>query len=201
MSPRSDPTKLDELHIKIRGRWSAEDMAIFLRDLSLLYGIRRAIDLEPDLLRYARMYGPLPFSPGLEHWWGWPLRPLDPGLQVCRIEFASPGYIDLRGVADVVKQMRLLLKDLISISIKETRREKRLKNDGREQDVQAKLIANARNYVRLRSEAREHGLDEDIVIGRVVAEIEGAQERILRQIERGNIKAIGSGSKESSEDK
>jgi len=176
-------------------------MAIVLHDLSLLYGVRRAIDLEPERLRYAHRYGPLPFSPGLEHWWGWLPRPLDPGLQVRRIEFASPGYIDLRGVGDVVKQMRLLLKDLISISIKETRREKRLKNDSREQDVQAKLIANARNYVRLRGEAREYGLDDDRVIGRVVAEIEGAQERILWQIERGNIKEIGSGSKKSSEDK
>jgi hypothetical protein len=201
VSPRSDLTKLEELNIKIRGRWSAEDMAIFLRDLSLLYDVRRAIDLEPDLWRYARRYGPFPFSPGFEQWWGWPPRSIDSGLQVRRIEFASPGYIDLRGVADVVKQMRLLLKDLISISIKETRREKRLKNDSREQDVQAKLIANARNYVRLRGEAREHELDEDIVVRRVVTEIEGAQERILRQIERGNIKAIGPGAKEPSEDK
>lgn len=76
-----------------------------------------------------------------------------------------------------------------------------IKNGGREQDVQAKLIANARNYVRLRDEAHEYGLDDDGVIGRVVAEIEGAQERILRQIERGNIKEIGPGSNDSPERK
>jgi hypothetical protein len=85
------------------------------------------------------------------------------------------------------------------ISFKETRREASLKNDSREQDVQAKMIENARDFLRLRTEAHEQGFDEDGAVRQLAAVIEDAQERTLRQIERGNIKQIGPGAKDSAE--
>lgn len=199
MSPRSYSTKLEGLHIEIAGRWSAEDMAVFLHDLSVLYDIRHSLDVEPGLLRYARRHGSSRVSWGLEPWWGWWPGPPGPGLEVQRIKYSSPGYIELRGLGEAVKQIRLLLKELICF--KETRREARLKNDKREQDVQAKMIENAREFLKLKADAYERELGDDGAIVQLATVIEGAQERILRQIERGNVSAIGSGSKESMEDK
>jgi hypothetical protein len=198
VSPRSDSTRLEELHIEIGGRWSAEDMAAFLHDLSVLYDIRHAIDVEPRLLKYIDRYGPPPFSWGPESWWRWLPGPPGPGLEIRRIKYSSPGYIDLKGLGEAVKQIRLLIERLISFN--ETRREARLKNDDREQDVQAKMIENARDFLRLKTEVREQGFDDDAV-SQLAAVIEGAQERTLRQIERGNIKQIGAAPKGSAEPK
>lgn len=186
MSPRS--TELEELHIEIGGRWSAEDMAAFLHDLGVLYNIRRALDVEPKLLRYFRRYESPPFSWGPDPW-RWLPGPPGPGLEIRRIKYSSPGYIDLKGLGEAVKQVRLLIERLISFN--ETRREARLENDSREQDVQAKMIENARDFLRLKTEVHEQGFDDDGAVRQLAAVIEDAQERTLRQIERGNIKQIG----------
>jgi hypothetical protein len=199
VSPRDYSMKLEELHIEIAGRWSADDMAIFLHDLSVMYDIRRALDIEPDLLRYIRRYGQPPFPWGPEPWWRWLPGPPGSGLEIRRIMYSSPGYIDLKGLGEAVKQIRLLIEGLISFH--ETRREARLKNDSREQDVQAKMIENARDFLRLKTEAREQGFDDDGAVRQLAAAIEDSQERTLRLIERGNIKQIGPGSKNPTEHK
>lgn len=115
--------------------------------------------------------------------------PPGPGIEIRRIQYSSPGFIDLKGLGEAVKQVRLLIERLISFN--ETRREARLKNDSREQDVQAKMIENAHDFLKLRAEVREQGLDDDGAVRQLVAVIEDVQERTLRQIERGNIKQIG----------
>ncbi len=198
MSPSSYAAKPEKLHIEIDGRWSAEDMAAFLHDLGALYDVGRALDVEPNVLRYIHRYGP-PHPWGPEPWWRWMPGPPGPGLEIRRIKYGSPGYIDLSGLGEAVNQIGELLKSLIALN--EMRREARLKNDGLEQDVHAKIIENTRDFLRLKTETHEQGFEDDAAVRQLVAVIESAQERTLRQIERGNIKQIEAGPKSPFEHK
>lgn len=106
MVPRKSNVRPTRLTFGVGGRWTAEDMAVFLLDLSSLYNIRLALDIEPRLLRYPRRFGPW----GPEPWWDW--MPESPGapLEVRRIEYASPGVIEIKGIDSAIEQLRILIE-------------------------------------------------------------------------------------------
>jgi hypothetical protein len=185
MAPRPARTELDQMRLRIRGRWPAEDMAILLHDCSSLYNIRLALSFEPRLLRYGYGFGPW----GPEPWQEWLRESPGAPLEVRRIEYASPGFIDLRGVGDAIEQLRILVERLI-LCVKQTRREAKLANDQREVDIQAQRLAIARDFLGVTREARDLGLDESAVMDYFVHQIDGAQERMLRQIERRSITGV-----------
>ncbi len=182
MMSRLSASELGEVRLQIRGRWAAEDMAILLRDLSDLYNLRLALSLEPRLLRYGHRFGPW----GPEPWRELLREPIGAPLEVCRVSYASPGFIDLSGVGETVEQIRILIENLI-INFKQTRRRAKLDNDQLEVDAQAQRIENARNFLQLTGEARKFGVDEGLLAEYCLHQVDGAQERILRQIERRNI--------------
>jgi hypothetical protein len=112
----------------------------------------------------------------------------DEKLTVLRLQYGSPGFVDLLGVGKVVEQVRLFVEKLIDLRV--TKRGRFLENEARVLDLRAKKIENARNFVRLAGEAREQGLSE-LEIKYLVELTEGAEERLLRQIAPGKITAIG----------
>jgi hypothetical protein len=179
MAPSPLRTELGQLRLQIRGRWPAEDMAILLHDVSGLYNIRLALSFEPRLLRYGYRYRPW----GPEPWRELLSEPLGAPLEVRRVSYASPGFIDLSGVGEAVEQVRILIDNLI-VNFKQTRRRAKLENDKREADVQAQRLENARNFLQLTGEARDLGFEEELIAEYFLHQVDGAQERILRQIER-----------------
>jgi hypothetical protein len=182
MAPRRSRMELELMRLQIGGRWTAEDMAILLRDCSSLYDIRLALSFEPRLLRYRYSFGPEPWREWLSEAPGAP-------LEVRRIEYASPGYIDLRGVGDAIEQLRILIERLI-LNVKQTRREARLANDKREVDIQAERLTIARDFLGVAKEARDLGLDESAVIDYFVHQVDGAADRMLGQIERRSVTGV-----------
>ncbi len=110
------------------------------------------------------------------------------GLDVLRIQYGLPGFIDLVGVGKVVEHVRLFIENLIDLRAR--RQRERLENEGLAQDIGAKKIENARNLIRLTGEARDVGPSDDD-LRYLLYEIDGAQERLLRQIERGNVTSVG----------
>jgi hypothetical protein len=160
-------------------------MAILLHDVSDLYNIRLALSFEPRFLRYGYRFGPW----GPEPWRELLSEPLGAPLEVRRISYASPGFIDFSGVGETVEQVRILIDNLI-VNFKQTRRRAKLENDQREADVQAQRIENARNFLQLTGEARELGFEEGLIAEYFLHQVDGAQERILRQIERRGITGV-----------
>ena len=118
----------------------------------------------------------------------WLLTRPDEQLTVLRVQYGSPGFVDLLGVGKIVEQLRLFVEKLIDL--RATRLRGGLENEAMRQEIKGKMIENARDFVRLAKEARDLGLSEFEI--KYLAELtEGAQERLFRQIAQGNVTAIG----------
>ena len=185
MSPRED----EAIRIEIEGEWSVYELGVFLGDLALLFVIRFALDLGRrgvsdflSSLRRPDRYDPWPFSRR------WSLTRPDEQLTVLRVQYGSPGFVDLLGIGKIVEQLRLFVEKLIDL--RATRLRRGLENEAMRQEIKGKMIENARDFVRLAEEARDLGLS-DYEIKYLVELTEGAQERLFRQIAQGNVAAIG----------
>jgi hypothetical protein len=163
----------------------------------LLYEIRFGIEMAadrdfPPWLRYGWPW-PSGMRQRLGVWqWSaypgqWPREAFESQFEVLRIRYESPGFVDLAGVGKVVEQVRLFLEKLIDL--KATRRREALEGQMLEEDIVAKKIENARNFVRFRTEALQAGISED-EIRFLTYEVDAVQERLLRQVDRGQITAI-----------
>lgn len=165
------------------------ELGVFLGDLALLFAIRFALDLGRrgvsdflSSLRRPDRYDPWPFSRR------WSLTRPDEQLTVLRVQYGSPGFVDLLGIGKIVEQLRLFVEKLIDL--RATRLRRGLENEAMRQEIKGKMIENARDFVRLAEEARDLGLS-DYEIKYLVELTEGAQERLFRQIAQGNVAAIG----------
>jgi hypothetical protein len=183
------------VRIEIDGRWSALDMAEFLTDLSLLYDIRAGLTLgdrrfQKELHWWVRewRYGPRRRRPRSEPWPWPPFRPHAEPLQIERIRYASPGLVDVAGVGKVIEELRHFLEKLIDLRAK--RKREGLENEVIEEEIKAKRIENARNFIRLVGEARTLDVGEDDVDA-LLDTINHVEIRLMNAIERGKITAIG----------
>jgi hypothetical protein len=185
-SSQSD-VELETLRIEIAGQWSAEEMSLCLGDLSRLYAIRLTLDFDP--ITFRRTWR---FREGPEPLWDWlPFSYGGAPLKLARIEHASPGLIEVKGLGDPIKQLRILLEKLASP--RQTLRGKRLENEKTQAEIDAEKLRNAREFLQVAREAHDLGIEGADLARYLGYVVEGAQERMLRQIERGNITSIGTG--------
>jgi hypothetical protein len=143
-------------------------MAVLLSDLALLYDIRAGLTIgdrrfRKELHWWVResRYDPRRRPPWGEPWPWPPFRPHAEPLQIERIQYASPGLVDVAGIGKVVEQLRLFLEKLIDLKAKRKRED--LENEALEEDIKAKRMENARSFIRLVGESRELNLGEEDV--------------------------------------
>lgn len=79
-----------------------------------------------------------------------------PKLEVRRIEFASPGFVDVAGVGKVVKELRLFMTGILDRYL--NKEDRKIARQAAAQDLLAKKIMNAENLLKLGEKA---GLDPE----------------------------------------
>jgi hypothetical protein len=178
------PDDTEFLRVEIEGAWAAYEISSLLSDLSRFYDIPRARDLPPTEAREGGM------------WWSELSRvsasdisPPPPGLPgmtlvVVRIDYASPGFIDVAGVGKAVEQVRLFLQYLIDLAVNRSLRQ--LEVESREQDIIAKRLANAERLIGI---AADLGLTPDERRALLI-EVDDRQQRILDAVDGGRLTAV-----------
>jgi hypothetical protein len=155
------------LRLSIDGRWTADEMARSFRSLNNLYNLRLAVQIVEDQAReFERLYRRGPYPP-FDWLYDFPVRfsaprlfdasrnelrdiisVVDPEdqLLVRRVEYASPGFKDLLGLGEVIKQLGKFVGDIVRMPQESQMRRERIKK---------MQIDNARRFVRLRLESAE----------------------------------------------
>jgi uncharacterized membrane protein YgcG len=187
------------LRFTIDGRWTAEEMAAFISSVNDLYNVsliqRVAAEDMPRWERaiYGRVvHGPPDFLPFIPHLIPPPdvlisrlssLVMPDEKLQLRKIEFASPGFMDLAGLGQVIGHV----KDFVIYIIERifppeaktlANDEQRLKND-------ALRIHNAREFVSLYRDVYA-----EIQVREMANKVDERQDIIIRHIHEHRIMGV-----------
>jgi hypothetical protein len=148
-----EPSKLAVLQIVIDSRWSVEEMRHFLANLEDMYNFSLTLELMLRLKEEAGIVfrgtdnrghiGPLTGSP-------W-LIPEQSALQIRRIQYNSPGLMDIAGLGVVIGHLKDFLTKVLEFA--STREQRRLENQERALKNQRLQIDNASSLVKLAKEA------------------------------------------------
>ena len=207
------------LRLGIDGRWEPEDFIEVLKGIESIYYkmiVRRRDRFEPPFFWLERAHLAFSFDEQIDHSNDWLLARArttvrSPSrLRVARIEYASPGGIDLVGLGEACKAVEGVVDRLIKFFTERHLRRERDKQETletarmetqleREQEsLRALKIENARSLLALRREYPE--ADEELFIELVVRD----QDRLIPRIaERKLVSAItmGDGSRDSFTDR
>ncbi|MEM9320588.1 MAG: hypothetical protein AAGA70_16510 [Pseudomonadota bacterium] len=113
------------LRLHIDGDWDAADFAAFFKSIDELYNYL-CVTFERELYpEFGRVYA-YPFRGGRP-------RDLRFRLDVRRIEFASPGFTDLAGLAAAMREIRELLQFVISHAA--SRKDRKLKREREQLEI------------------------------------------------------------------
>lgn len=186
MATREYPLDYQAVRIQLDLAWSADDLAELLADLAGLYEMRVRLEWDPESLEYwsARLLRG-PSSSRAAPW-----RNRDDStwrLDIGRVHYGSPGFVDLVGVGKVVEQIRLFVEKLIDL--RAARLRQGLENEKLKAEIEAQKIENARNFVRLALAGRPFGLSDE-QIRALVYDVDGVQERIIRRIGDGQVTGV-----------
>jgi hypothetical protein len=185
------------LRFEIAENWSANDFAQFFSSVSWLYNLRHYLQFALDF----EGRGPrILFGVGLEQgayshpFWG--RRYLDNdtlekialraghALRVKRIEFASPGSIDLVGLGEIAGHLKDFVLRLIERS--DTAKARELADDRAELENDRLRLENARSFVAL---AKDLGWSET-QIRNLMMQVDEKQEAIARLADRKQIISV-----------
>ena len=184
------------IRINISDDWSASDMATFLHELDFLYnlGLRivaaatsneteRQIEMWTErslLAQHIKTHHP------------------QTELEVCQIQYSSPGFTDLAGVGTVVGHIKDFLFRLIDYRVHSRRRNLEddhlaaqntkinLENEAiRLRNAQLQM-ENARQFLEL---AKANGFSED-EIQKLMQPVNGVQETLVRLVSDGRIESV-----------
>jgi hypothetical protein len=203
------------LRLEIDGRWEPEDFIEVLKGIESLYYkavVRRAYPFEPPFFWFERSSIALSFDEHVDLSNDWLLARARSTarsysrLRVARIEYASPGGIDLVGLGEACKAIEGIIDRLIKFfterhlrrerdkqetietAIKETELEKE------QESLRALKIENARSILALRREYPE--MPDDLFIALAVRD----QDRLIPRITERKLVAATTSDGESSED-
>ena len=168
------------LRLGIEGRWTCQEFTSLLSSVEDLYNLRLILEvLREDSREFDEIFFEMMHMPPFRRWrrkarLGFPLalsplglpasaalsttqlprlsEYLSPGeaLEVRRISYASPGVSDLAGIGSIVGHVKDFAVRVIELWTE--RDQRRLQNEGRALDNEAKRIANAREFVSLASD-------------------------------------------------
>ncbi len=184
------------IRINISDDWSASDMATFLHELDFLYnlGLRIvAVATSNETERQIEMWAERSL---LAHH----IKTHHPQaeLEVCQIQYSSPGFTDLAGVGTVVGHVKDFLFRLIDYRVHSRRRSLeddhlaaqntkiQLENEAiRLKNAQLQM-ENARQFLEL---AKANGFSED-EIQKLMQPVTGVQETLVRLVSDGRIESV-----------
>jgi hypothetical protein len=183
------------IRINISDDWSASDMATFLHELDFLYNLGLRIVAAATSNETERQVEMWTRTLLTEH-----LKTHHPQaeLEVCRIQYNSPGFTDLVGMGTVVGHVKDFLFRLIDYRVHSRRRSLEddhlaaqnakinLENDAiRLKNAQLQL-ENARQFLEL---AKANGFS-DTEIQKLIQPVTGVQETLIRFVADGRIESV-----------
>lgn len=199
------------LRIEINAEWTADDFAKTFTALDELYSMRAMIQIEEESIRemVKSAEGFYPIQPVGRMWFrsmvrgpglGFPagipqfidsnapdrtfgLLKRQERLQVRRIQFASPGQLDLTGIAPCIMALTPLIIFLIKTYISAPQR--KLENEQRAADLEAKRLKNARDFLDL----QEDGGRSNIEMRNLHHYVDERQLVLIRLFESGKIRS------------
>jgi hypothetical protein len=133
------------LRVEIDGTWTAQEFADFFKSITVLYGLRTVLEIRPRERPWGYDRNELALHEALIE----ALRSLEPieQLYVRRIQFASPGSIDLVGIGAIVGHVKDLLLRIIDLAVSAERR--RLENEGLHIENERRRIENEKERLEL----------------------------------------------------
>jgi hypothetical protein len=166
MASRDDPSGVDRLRLRIEGAWLARDFSDVFRELQFLYEVCCLAAVDRDVEALNRLRESLSGMDIINHLFQRlsvrsrvrsaakriEIGPRD--VTVAKINYASPGVCDLVGIARAVREMRILITDMVDRYLH--RENRALKRSALHQDVMAKRIRNAGAAYKL---AKKIGMD------------------------------------------
>lgn len=197
----------DALRLEIVGRWSAADMGALCTSVSELYNMRfllelmleEIVDLDAPmytrrrsllLRRYpADLWRPL-YLPALwdEKLVGKPLEDMleiEERLDVKRIQYASPGSVDLVGIGAIVGHLKDLVMGLVQR--RDMRKQRELADERAALENERLRIENLRQYIGI---ARDIGYTE-AEVRQLMLSVDRKQEPLLRLLNDGKLLGVG----------
>ncbi len=193
--------------VEIDGDWSAEKMATFLFDIDSLYRVQFRLqriaaerkeslgdksweDYSDEFEEFLPWYSQRPYW-ARRYWWalhqrglGFRLFDTSEQLKVHSIRYGSPGDLIVTGIGNVVAPLVNYVYYLTTLFTE--RKKRKLNLEEQKEDIIAKKINNARNYIRL---AEEVGLPRSVQ-RRLFEDVLDRGERIEGLVLNGNLKGV-----------
>ena len=198
------------LRIEIAGRWSAKDFSEFYESIDALYSLFAVVFIEQESAReFERFYRDfLEFYPGpkmprryryflgMQQVLGGGVRTqidaskfrdasalleANERLTVRRCEYASLGLTDLAGIGEALGHVKEIIIKCIDVFV--TRKERQLKNNILEQEVEAAALKNVREKISI---LKELGYS-DTQCRQILAEVSPAVAKLEALAQRGLI--------------